>query len=211
MTNKLSTIVFDIDGILLNTKESMLKSLQATLLEFTNRTILIEQLQMYMEKPIEDILNRFEVVNIPEAVAFWHEKYQKEYANLVEYIDGMPRLLLDLKRKGYDLGVVALRTHKALENDFYALGITHLLNVVMFVDDALRPLPNPDPLRNYLRLSNKCADEVVFIGDSHYALESAHQAGMRFGVAQWATNRDARIMADYVFKAPKDVYDKLIA
>jgi pyrophosphatase PpaX len=77
------------------------------------------------------------------------------------------------------------------------------VSVVVTADQTTRPKPYPDPVYLALQTLQIPAEEVLFVGDSPYDLQSGRAAGVRTGAALWGPHPRALLEAekpDYLFR-----------
>ena len=86
------TIIFDIDGTLLDSEYANLHALQDTLLERTGRQMPIESLAFALGIPGEDALRQLGVEQIPAFLDRWNERVLC-YADRTVLFDGVRQTL----------------------------------------------------------------------------------------------------------------------
>ncbi|AZB41813.1 hypothetical protein CEF21_05565 [Bacillus sp. FJAT-42376] len=92
------------------------------------------------------------------------------------------------------------------EIDFVPTGLAEHISAAVLEDDTANHKPHPEPLLHILDLLHARAEEAVYIGDAPSDMESARQAGMKFGLALWGSGTEAGFEdADYVFRSPEEI------
>ena len=202
---KYKHIVFDIDGTLIDTEKAVLKSLQATLKEYQNRVVAIDELRFALGIPGEITLQKLGIPDIKEANATWN-KYMSEFAYTIAVFDGIERVLSDLRSSGFELGIISSKTHKEYKADFSPFALEKYFGTVICFEDSVTPKPTAAPMLAYLKQTGANPDEVIYIGDTIYDMQCAKNAGVDFGLALWGCHSDD-IRADCYFKSPTEILD----
>lgn len=197
-----SHIVFDVDGTLIDTFYSNMRSLQDVLRELTGQVRSLEDLGQYFGIPGIDTTVQLGLADPVAALRQWEETLGK-YTDHNKLYDGILPLLDRLAQAGCALGVVTSRTRAEAEEDPILRSIAHYFPVIITADDTPLHKPHPDPLLAYMARVGCPAEEVLFIGDSAYDMQCAAAAGVASALAGWGT----REMRDctYRFETPEDV------
>ncbi len=134
-----------------------------------------------------------------------------DFIHLARPFAGIEHLLLQLKERGYKLGIVTSKTKEEMESEFAPFGLTHCFEVVVTASDTKRHKPAPDPLLEAMRQMDVTPDRVVYIGDAVYDLECAKASQVAFALAEWgAKDRSAFKEVEYVLRSPSDLHQLLI-
>lgn len=205
MKQQITTIIFDIDGTLLNTEFGLIQSLRDTVLHFTNRAVPFEELTRFFSATSGDALIELGIKDVEAASSYWSNRYKGHYGDQVMLFDGMEELVKELHQKGFELGIVTSKTRAEYQIDFAHLPIAKYFSVVVCVEDAPKPKPDASPLLVCLERCNKSVDEALFIGDSKFDMQCAKSASVAFGLAVWGCNELNGMRADYYFNSAAEV------
>lgn len=183
-------VIFDLDGTLIHSAVDFTKLKRRTIEFLMKRGLSAEIFSMDMktyeimwcastlfkEKGVTEeniaLTNR-------EVSEMWNQ-IELESVGKTTPIDGANETLLELKKRGFKIGVV---TRSCREYAVEALRITGLLeyvDVLVGRDDTARPKPSPDPLIKAIRTLNLRTDETVMIGDNIDDAQCACGAKVRF-------------------------------
>lgn len=208
-TEQINTIVFDIDGTLLDTEHSIIGSLQETLEQIIGKKFPHKELAFALGIPGEVALKQLGMTNVEKASKLWTSIYEEKYKGAISLFRGIPELLGELKRKGYTLGIITSKTREEYMSEFIAFGVAHLFDTVICMEDAAKPKPSSEPMREFLKRTNKTAEEVLYIGDTKYDMLCAQGAEVAFGLAVWGCYDLEGLQADFYFNDPKDILYQL--
>lgn len=201
-------IIFDVDGTLIDTKYTVMQSLQDTLKTLTGDTWALERLTFSLGIPGADALSKIGIADIPSAMALW-DKNMETYRHTVCIFDGIPDVLEKLSRTGFGLGVVTSETRAELAQDFGRLGLSPWFQTIICADDTPEHKPSPAPLLKYMELTGTVGSELLFIGDSSYDSRCASGADVDFALAGWGCFENG-LKADYYLKKPEDLLSVII-
>jgi HAD superfamily hydrolase (TIGR01549 family) len=199
-----NTIIFDVDGTLIDTENAVIGSLQK-MLEI-DHGIKYESHELYFVLGIPGVysLKQLGVQDIPKSHARW-EHFMKDFYHTIEVFGGITNLLVTLKKRDIKQGVVTSKTSQEVQDDFAPFGLMDYLTHVVCADDTLKHKPNPEPLLKYLEISGANPKSSIYIGDTVYDYECARDAGVDFGLALWGCKNHDSIPAKYKFEQPNDM------
>lgn len=198
-----SNIVFDIDGTLLDTETAVLRSLQDTVLHFTQKRPALEELHFALGITSEDALVQLGIQDITCAVDHWNH-VMTNYAETVSLFSGIPSLLENLHHRGVRLGIVTSKTVSEFKKDFAPFGIVPYFDTVICADDTQHHKPDAEPLLKYLERSGAERVQTLYIGDSRFDCSCANAAGVDFALALWGTH-EPELPARYSLQKPQEL------
>lgn len=201
---KYSHIIFDIDGTMLDSAYADLTALQRVLAELQHRDYPIGDLSFALGIPGEVALKQLGVEEVSMANQLWNG-YMKELAPTMKLFEGIKELLLELKERGAELGIITSKNRKEFQSDFTPFGLDTCFGTIITVEDSIAPKPSAAPMLAYLKKTGTHPQEVLYVGDTCYDWECATNAGVDFGLALWGCHSVEQIRATYSFETPRDV------
>ncbi|MCM3634762.1 HAD family hydrolase [Paenibacillus camelliae] len=198
------TIIFDVDGTLINTEDAVLGSLQKLLKIDYNKDIERSKLSFVLGIPGSDSLPKLGIDNIDKANERWNF-FMKDFYHLIHVYNEINNLLDTLMIKGVNQGIVTSKTTQELKDDFVPFGLMKYLSYIVCADDTKKHKPNPEPLLKFLEISKAEPSSSIYIGDTIYDYECARDAGVDFGLALWGCKNHENIPAKYKFEKPLDI------
>ncbi len=198
--------IFDVDGTLVDSQESVLSSMQEMLKQQTGRWMEREELLFTLGIPGADALR---LLHVPEekieaAMEQWLGLTPK-YRDLIHVFPGIWETLTQLRRRGCHLGIVTSRTRAEYEEDVAHFGLSDWFDTIVCADDTRGHKPQGDPVREYLRRMGADPGEAVYIGDTVYDMQCAADAGVEGALALWGCASARHIRADYYLSQPAAV------
>lgn len=173
----ISTLLFDLDGTLLDSFSVHLEIFKLTFAQFGIHLSEEEFLKTYSPNWYET----YEAFGLRKedweaADSFWLKEAEKISARL---FPGVKEILLNLD-KYFTLGLVTSGSKSRVERDIIATGINIFFKTIVTGDDIQTPKPSPEGLEIALRNLDKQPGEAIYIGDSSADYEMAKAAGVYF-------------------------------
>ena len=199
--SKYKYLLFDMDGTIANTDPMLIKTMQILYDKYRDGVQTpIEQIYYFSGPPIAGTLAK-EFPNQDQE--FMYNEFKNLsmslYPSTVEEYPHCREVLLELKEKGYRLGVV---TNKIRSASLLCLDIIHLddvFEILVGYDDVKIGKPNPEGIykaMNYFKAND--LNEVLYIGDNTMDLLTANNAGV-----------DCALLSGGPRKLPKETNPKI--
>ncbi|CZQ80067.1 Hypothetical protein Tpal_32 [Trichococcus palustris] len=206
----IQTFIFDIDGTIIDTEQSIFIGLDKILIKHAGR-----------RATKEDMLKVFGIPGIKGLIAlgFTHEEatdlhpkwsaISREHIDTVAIFDGMKATLQHLKDNHHRLGIVTSKTRESFDRSFTPFGLTHLFDEIITSSDTKEHKPSGEPLTECLNRLDVPAEQAIYIGDSIFDNLCARNADVAFGLAEWGSHTSEGFDADHIFKKPQDILSVL--
>lgn len=177
--------IFDLDGTLANTLESIAYFGNGTLRAFGLPSIEPERYKLLVGNGADTLMKRMlrEVdarLSEPDFLAFRKEydrRYESEPMKLVVPYPGLPELLRELKERGLRLGVLSNKPDNMTR---YIAGELYggLLDEARGQREGVPKKPDPAAVLDLSACLGASPDEVLYVGDSGVDMETGSNAGM---------------------------------
>ncbi|QDP41243.1 pyrophosphatase PpaX [Radiobacillus deserti] len=204
----ITTILFDLDGTLIDTNELIIASFQHTLLQHGDRAYDREEILSFIGPPLKD---SFQLVN-PDKVEEMFKTYREHnLANHDDYVVIYPTVantLKQLKEKGFKLGVVTTKINATAWKGLKLTGIDSYMDVLVGLDDVQHAKPHPEPIIKALTKLGATASETIMVGDNYHDIEAGKNAGTKTAGVAWSIKGRASLEAhkpDFMLEEMKDL------
>jgi HAD superfamily hydrolase (TIGR01549 family) len=203
----LTTIMFDVDGTLIDTEEITIASAQRTLRELLGVEVAAKDLEFVLGIPGTESMKRYATSEVSvEAIHARWCSYESQLTDQAVLFSGIPELLTSLKASGMKLGIVTSRVREEMDRDIDRLCLAPFFDTVITASDTRRHKPWPDPLQEGLRRLGAGPGEAMYVGDSIYDMECAYAATVPFALATWGAKGVERFdRAAVMLERPDDV------
>jgi pyrophosphatase PpaX len=187
----ITTILFDIDGTVLDTSEFILQATEYALSSLgypvPDRSVINKEVGIPFPQYYIDLCGSDEHI---DKLIEKHREFQHSNYNLSKLFPKAFDTLTGLKQKGYKLGAVTSRSNKTSHQTLVNAGIFDLFDIVISFEDAKKLKPNPEPLLKALENLNELPEKAVMIGDSHLDVEAGKNAGTKTIRAAYGFHKD---------------------
>lgn len=210
MTGNIKTMLFDLDGTILDTNEliirSFIESLQGVVPEGFGREHIIPS----MGQPLTDQMRLFSGLDeVSHLVAAYREVNLRLHDELVKPFDYVGEVLETLHGKGIKIGVVTTKMRLTTERGLKFVGIYDYVDAIVTIDDVENPKPHPEPVSKAVGLLDADPETSIMVGDSTVDMQSAVAAGtIAVGVA-WSLKGEQILKeagAHHVINDMRDLY-----
>lgn len=209
---KYDTIIFDLDGTLLNTLDDLRDSLNAALITHGYEPKNLEEVRRFVGNGVKVLVQRSLPVHstedeIDQCLATFTDHYNENMQNKTRPYDGIMELLLDLNRYSFKLAIVSNKFDSAvkeLAKDYFG----DLINVAIGESATVKKKPAPDSVFAAICQLGSDIKKTIFVGDSDTDVQTAKNAGIPcIGVTWGFRTRDLlrREGADYLIDTPKEL------
>ncbi len=177
---KYETVIFDLDGTLLNTLEDLANSTNYALEMngYPKRTL--EEVRNFVgngyKKLIQRALSHDVEESVYEKVLHDFKKYYEAHCNdHTAAYKGVPELLKELSQSGYQMAIVSNKGDAGVKtlNQLY---FSEYIPVAIGETSGIRKKPAPDTVLEAMRILKANPDTTVYVGDSQVDIETARNA-----------------------------------
>lgn len=146
------TVLFDLDGTLLDTEEAILKSIQYTVAHFTGEYKPTESYKKFLGLPLIDVFSQLVPEHPEEACRVYVDHNLMIHPQMVKGFPGARDILLRLRESGVRLGLVTSKRRKSAEVGLELAHISGLFQVLVCHGETSRAKPDPEPVLRALQL-----------------------------------------------------------
>ena len=176
--------IFDLDGTLLATLESIAKAGNAMLKHFGFPSVPVKQYGIFAGNGADKLVERAllysgdtKLVHLNEAIRVYRECFGEYCSYQVKPYDGILEMLLELQSKNIRLGVVTNKPHvnavRLMKEYFGDFSFTHVIGQ----QEGLPQKPDPAGIFTVLRDWDIAPSECVYLGDSDVDMQTGNNAG----------------------------------
>ncbi|MBT2689076.1 pyrophosphatase PpaX [Bacillus sp. ISL-47] len=210
----INTILFDLDGTLIDTNELIISSFLHTLGQYYPDSYQREDVLPFMGPTLHETFESINPEKVEEMIAVYREYNIKNHDVLVKEFEGVFETVRTLKESGYKLGIVTTKVSNVVEKGLKLTNLDQFFDVVVTLDHVENPKPDPEPIIKALNLLEAKPEEAIMVGDNSHDIEGGKNAGTKTaGVAWTAKGREflARFEPDYMLDNMADLLDILEA
>ena len=171
-------ILFDMDGVLVDSFEAWLHLLNAAALHLDSPPVDRERFRALYGQPTEEDVRAFFPGHAVEEVEAFYDTHFGDYSQHVKSNPEAPHVLMILRHMSIGVGVIT-NTPSPLANRILN-GLDMAPDVLVGGSDVPRAKPAPDMVLRACQLLGVAPAEALAVGDSLYDRQAAAAAGVRF-------------------------------
>lgn len=185
--NRLTTVLFDLDGTLLDSIQLIIDSYHHALRvhQLPARpdsewlagigTPLRVQFRDWAHDPglFDSLIAAYRDFNI------------SNHDSRVRHYPGVTDMMAEVRRRGYRTGLVTSKQKAGAERGLRWLGLDGAMDVIIAADDVVNPKPHPEPLLMAVEKLGVPPAAAIYVGDSVHDMKSGRAAGMATAAAMW--------------------------
>ena len=178
--------IFDLDGTLTNTLESMTYSVNLTLKEMGLSQITKDQCRLFvgngarvlMEKSLK-AAGDTDASRIEEGMEIYGRIFDQNCTYHVTPYEGIPEMLKALKDKGIQLAVLSNKPDRQTVKVVKAIFGEELFDYAQGQKEGIRRKPEPDGVWYLMEQMHVSKEECLYIGDSEVDAATGRNAGLK--------------------------------
>ncbi len=182
----METVLFDLDGTLIDTNELIIASFTHTIEKYADRPYTREEIIDFIGPPLIDSFQKVNPDLVEEMMATYrehnyahHEQYVEAYPTVVETIN-------ELKQAGLKLGIVTTKLSDTAKLGLKITGMDQLFDVLIGLDDVENAKPHPEPILKAMNLLHANPMTTLMVGDNYHDIEAGHNAGVKTAGVAWS-------------------------
>ena len=179
---KISTVIFDLDGTLLDSLQDLADSTNHVLAQFGYPVHTLEDIRRFVGNGVRVLMERAVPDNLTptefETVFSEFKAYYVDHCmDKTKPYPGINELLEKLKANHYKVAIVSNKLQGGVD-ELYARFFKDLVQVAVGECPEVKRKPNPDMVNKALEKLGSTADEAVYVGDSDVDLATARNSGL---------------------------------
>ena len=182
----MKSCIFDLDGTLTNTLESMTYSVNLTLEEMGLSKITKDQCRLFvgngarvlMEKSLKAVGDT-DASRIEEGMEIYGRIFDRNCTYHVTPYEGIPEMLKALKDKGIHLAVLSNKPDRQTVKVVKAIFGEELFDYAQGQKEGIRRKPEPDGVWYLMEQMHVSKEECLYIGDSEVDAATGRNAGLK--------------------------------
>ena len=206
----LRTVLFDLDGTLIDSIRLILDSYHHTLTQHGIPARTDEEWLKGVGTPLTVQLAewRDELRTIEAMIATYREYNLRNHDGMVTVYPGILDAVREIKAAGLQTGLVTSKNRQGALRGLTLVGLEALMDVLVCADEVTNPKPHPEPVEKAVSLLGADPATTVYVGDSVHDMHSGRAAGVQTAAALWGPFGKAHLeeaSPDYWLETPRDL------
>ena len=207
------TVIFDLDGTLLNTLDDLADSTNYALSQFGLPMRQVAEIRSFVGNGVELLIERAVEGRLSKedeqrCLDIFKQHYSENMNNKTRPYDGILELVRQLLEQRYHIAIVSNKFDSAVKE----LNVTYfegLFPVAIGASEKIAKKPAPDSVYEALAQLQSVGENAIYIGDSDVDVLTAHNAGLSCVGVTWGF-RDRELLlsvgAEYIIDEPKELF-----
>ena len=211
----MKAFIFDLDGTLTNTLESMTYSVNLTLKEMGLSQITKDQCRMFVGNGARVLIEESLKVSgdpkasrIEEGMKIYGRIFDQNCTYHVTLYEGIPEMLKALKDRGIHLAVLSNKPDRQTVKVVKEIFGDNIFDYAQGQKDGIRRKPEPDGVWYLMEQMQVSKEECLYIGDSEVDAATGKNAGLKTIGVLWGF-RDRKTLetagADHLIERPEEL------
>lgn len=207
----LDTILFDLDGTLINTNEIIIQSFIHSFEEyFPDLDLSREKIMTFIGPTLEETYSNYtdNPLLVQKMIVSYRDYYVSNEMGSFEIYPDVAEVVKDLYDQGYNLGIVTSKFKVAAWPSFTYYGLDRYFSVFVALEDVENPKPNKEPIT--IALSHfPSYNKAIMIGDNQGDILAGKNASIYSAGVSWSlkgSNHLLKVKPDFMLSDMKDIF-----
>src|SRR5699024_11186468 len=176
MKQNIATLLFDLDGRLINRNDLIIESFKHTF-DHYGLNFSLEEIITFNGPPLQQTFQKIGgslademVVTYREHNFRFHNEYVKPFPHVLETIQ-------TLEDQGFELAIVTTKRRKAVELGLEITESKPFLKTILTLNDVTHANPHPEPVLKAMQELQGEPQSTLMSGDNSHDIETGHHAG----------------------------------
>jgi len=178
-TSPINTVIFDLDGTLIDSTEAIIASTNQALKEMGKPPFSPDFIRSKIGYRLEDAIVDWEESEKRTLLRLNHHYYHALCLEKTGLMEGAHETILHLKTRGFRMGVATGKQRELSTMILRHLELLPFLETIVGSDDVHRMKPDPETLLKVLDHLSVPPERAVYVGDTLVDIQASKRAGIR--------------------------------
>ncbi|WP_251554930.1 pyrophosphatase PpaX [Neobacillus muris] len=186
MTNQITTLLFDLDGTLIDTNELIITTYLHTLEKYFPGKYTREDVLPFMGPTLHEAFGSIDPDRVEEMILEYRGFNIANHDSLVKEFPCVYETLEKLYENGFKLGIVTTKRLDVAMKGVRLMKLDPFFDVVIAYDHVTKTKPDPEPIYQALEQLKSAADETIMVGDNFHDILGGKNAGTKTAGVAWS-------------------------
>lgn len=204
----INTILFDLDGTLIDTNELIIRSFLHTLESDYPGLYTKESVLPFIGPSLHETFSAINPNKAEQYIREYRLYNLKHHDELVMIYPSVLEGVKNLHDRGYKLAIVTTKLSETAKMGLKLTGLQRYFDVIVGFDHVKHEKPHPEPLFLALEQLNSSPEQALMVGDNSHDIEAGKNAGTKTAAVSWAIKGTEYITAlqpDYILSSMNDL------
>jgi pyrophosphatase PpaX len=213
---RFTTVLFDLDGTLIDSVRLILDSYHHTLACHGQEPCSDDFWLAGLGTPLRVQFHPWadDPVRLEAMIGTYREYNLAHHDTRVTAYPGVVEMVRAIRRAGYRTGLVTSKNTPGAMRGLRLIGLEQEIELIIGADDVANPKPHPEPVTLALARLDQPASSALYVGDSIHDMESGRAAGVATAAVLWGPFGRAHLECtapDHWLERPQDLVKLLKA
>jgi pyrophosphatase PpaX len=212
MNNKINTVLFDLDGTLIDTNELIISSFLHTFEYYYPNQYKREDVLPFLGPTLRETFETLDASKVDDMIATYRTYNLAHHDTLVTEFPTVLETVKVLKETGYKVGIVTTKLSDVVMKGLKLTKLDSYFDVIVALDHVKKAKPDPEPIIKALEQLSSKPEEAIMVGDNYHDILAGKNAGTQTaGVAWTIKGRDylEQFEPDYILEEMADLLEIL--
>jgi pyrophosphatase PpaX len=208
MSNRIDTVLFDLDGTLIDTNELIISSFLHTLEHYYPGRYQRNDVLPFMGPTLQETFEGINPKGYLEMMSMYRTFNKANHDLLVTEFEGVTETVAALKEAGFKLGIVTTKLSDVVAMGLSLTGLNRYFEVIVALDHVEKAKPDPEPVFKALEALNSQPEKAIMVGDNHHDILAGRNAGTLTAGVAWSIKGREHLAAykpDYILEKMPDL------
>jgi pyrophosphatase PpaX len=205
---KINTVLFDLDGTLINTNELIIESFLHTLNAYYPSKYQRADVLPFLGPTLYETFGTLNPEKMEEMVKVYRKFNHEQHDTLVTEFETVFDTVKTLHEQGFKLGIVTTKIRDTVNMGLKLTQLDQFFDVVVTLDDVENAKPHPEPILKALEQLGSSPEDAIMVGDNHHDVEAGKNAGTKTAGVSWSVKGREYISShnpDYLLETMSDI------
>ncbi|WP_018157338.1 HAD family hydrolase [Demetria terragena] len=189
------TVIFDLDGTLVDTVPLIVASYQHTFQTHLGRTEDEARIKNWIGQPLIRAFREVDPDLADQMYATYLEWNNAHTEEMIRPFAGAGELLTALAAAGVRVGVATSKRRGQAQRALALTGLDSLIDPTVTLEDTSAHKPDPEPIRLACKAIGALEDESVYVGDAAVDVLAGQAAGLQTVAVTWGAGTPEALRA----------------
>ncbi|GAA0446489.1 pyrophosphatase PpaX [Lentibacillus halophilus] len=179
------TVLFDLDGTLIDTNELIIESFMHTFHQF-GKNLTREEAISFIGPPLRDTFRQYDPAQAEVMMQTYREHNRMHHDDFVSAFPNVLTTIDQLYDKNVQLGIVTTKLRGTVNMGLNVTGLDPYFQSVITLDDVTYAKPHPEPVVMAMNDLGARAEATLMVGDNSHDIEAGNHAGVKTAAVSWS-------------------------
>lgn len=210
------TVIFDLDGTLLNTLDDLHTSVNHALVNCGFKCRTREEIRQFLGNGVRELIrcslpDFTEESTLNKVLECFRQYYLVHNSDQTRPYEGIMDMLTKCKELGYRTAIVSNKPDFAVQELYHSF-FSEVVDVAIGEKPGIPRKPSPEMVHKAVDMLGSALETSVYVGDSEVDIATAKNSGMRCISVSWGFRDKSFLVnngAETIIDMPEELFDRL--